>query len=480
VPIPANPSGLKDERGNLQHYNAVMPLPSEEAFIASLVIIKEGEQMKKIGIGLLGLGTVGSGVVKAITGNQLSISGKLGAELQIKKILVRDLCKNRLVQVPKFLLTKDYQDIVNDPTIDIVVDAMGGIEPAKDFILAAMEKGKHVVTANKEVVAKYGREILDKAEAHGVTFLFEGSVGGGIPIIRPLKQCLVANEITEISGIINGTTNYILTKMATEGKEFAAILKEAQDKGYAEPDPTNDVEGFDAAYKLAILASLAFGTPIKFEDVSFEGISNITREDMAWAAELGCTIKLLAQTKEHADGLEIRVGPSLIPLSHPLAGVNDVFNAFFIKGNLVGELFFSGRGAGDLPTGSAVVADIIEAARITVTGSSVKPVCNCYRQKKVKPKEELQSAYYLRVKVTRSDVMLPVNNLLLQEQVPFAQTVKRVQQGKGGNLVYLTEELEERQIQGIVSKLYAIPGVKEVSLMRLEGSQAGVGQVARV
>ncbi len=436
--------------------------------------------MRNIGIGLLGLGTVGSGVFKALTANKSRISAKLGAELQVNRILVRDLFKQRSVQVPQTLLTRDFRDILNDPAIDIVVDAMGGIEPARQFILEAMEQGKHVVTANKEVVAKYGREILDKAEGCGVSFLFEASVGGGIPIIRPLKQCLAANEISEITGIINGTTNFILTKMATEGKDFAAILKQAQDKGYAEPDPTNDIEGIDAAYKLVILASLAFGTPVDFADISFEGISSITREDMTWAAELGCTVKLLAQAKQHADGLEVRVGPCLIPLSHPLAAVNDVYNGIFVKGNLVGELLFTGRGAGDLPTGSAVASDIMEAAGVILAGGNTRPVCNCYRRVKVKPKEEWLAVYYLRVKVTRSEVILPVNNLLLQEQVSLGQTVKRIHQSKGGNLVYVTEEVEEKQIRSIAGKLSAIPGVKEVSLMRLEGGEAGMGQVARI
>ncbi|HWJ03794.1 MAG TPA: homoserine dehydrogenase, partial [Verrucomicrobiae bacterium] len=414
--------------------------------------------METIGIGLLGLGTVGSGVVKALEMNNKSIVAKLTAVLGIKRILVRDLDKHRAVDVAKQLLTTDFQRILDDPEIGIIVDAMGGIEPAREYILAAIERGKHVVTANKEVIAKYGREILAAAQAKGVGVYFEASVGGGIPIIRPLKHCLQANEIEEIMGIINGTTNYILTKMATEGRDFAAILKEAQDKGYAEPDPTNDVEGYDAAYKLAILTSLAFGTPTGLGDIPFQGISSITRDDMAWAGTLGYTIKLLAVAKDHGEGLEARVAPCLLPREHPLAKVNDVFNGIYVKGNLVGELLLTGRGAGDLPTASAVVADIMDIAKVVRNGNSVGDACTCYRYKPFLPLEKLTASYYVRVKVSRTDAVIAVNNLLTQEQIPCEVALKKLQQGRSGTVIYFTGLVSEGDMEGAAKKLRSLHG----------------------
>ncbi len=434
--------------------------------------------MQKIGIGLLGLGTVGSGVVTALSCNRQEIRGKLKAELEIRRILVRDPGKARPVEVARDLLTTDFGQIAADPSIQIVVDAMGGTDPARQYILAALAKGKHVVTANKEVVAKYGREILAEAEKHGTGFCFEASVGGGIPVIRPLKESLAADKVEEVLGIINGTTNYILSKMASEGKEFNLTLQEAQEKGYAEPDPTNDVEGFDAAYKLAILTALAFGTPVKFEDISFEGIRRIAREDMAWASELGYVIKLVAAAKERESGLEAWVSPCLLPLEHPLAQVNDVFNGILIKGNLAGELLFTGRGAGGLPTASAVAADIMAVAQKVLTGQAAGPVCTCYRAKPVLPKEEVTGRYYLRVKVKKGDAALPVNNLLIQERIGALPVAKKFQQGKGGTLVYFTQPLQAGTASRAAAKLGMIPGVQEVSLLRLEGLPAAAAWAA--
>ena len=315
---------------------------------------------KVIKIGLLGAGTVGSGVIKVLEMNRQQITERVGAELMIKKVLVRDCSKVRPF-LANYQVTDKIEDILNDDEIEIVVELMGGLNPAKDYMLRAMEAGKNVVTANKDVVAQFGKEMFAKAEEKDVDFLFEASVGGGIPIITPLKQCLTANQITEIMGIVNGTTNYMLTKMTECGSDYASVLKEAQEKGYAEANPSADVDGLDAARKAAILASLAFNTRVELKDVSVEGITKITPDDIEYARNLGYVIKLLAvgkETQEH--GVDVRVHPVFLPKEHPLAAVNGVFNAIFVKGNAIGDAMFYGQGAGSLPTASAVVADVID------------------------------------------------------------------------------------------------------------------------
>ncbi|MBQ2879327.1 MAG: homoserine dehydrogenase, partial [Anaerotignum sp.] len=285
-------------------------------------------------IALLGMGTVGSGVYSIIEKQKEEMPFKVGAELEIVKVLVRNKAKYAEV-VPAEKLTDAFEDIINDDSIDMVVEVMGGIEPARTYIKAALEKGKHVVTANKDLMAMHGHELLDVAGQHHCDLLFEAAVAGGIPIIRPLKQCLAGNDITEVMGIINGTTNFILTKMKEDGMDFAEALQLATDLGYAEADPTADIEGYDAGRKLAIMASIAFHTPVTFDDVYTEGITKITAKDMRYAKELGCTIKLLGIAKNTETGIEVKVHPTLIPESHPLASVNDAFNAVFVHGDAV-------------------------------------------------------------------------------------------------------------------------------------------------
>ena len=291
---------------------------------------------KVVHVGLLGFGTVGGGVVQIFQNNAAMMARKTGAELHIKKILVRDLKKPRAVHCDA-ALTTDPADILNDPEIQIVVELLGGEEPAHSLMLAALQNGKHVVTANKDVIARHGRELFAAAEQQGVNLLFEASVGGGIPIIRPLKRCLAANRITEVMGIVNGTTNYMLDKMTTDGVDFATVLAEAQAKGYAEADPTADVGGWDAARKIAILASIAFGTRVSLEDVSVEGITRIEPEDIDYGRELDYVVKLLAIAQENEKGVNARVHPAFIHKSHPLAAVRDVFNAIFVRGDAVGD-----------------------------------------------------------------------------------------------------------------------------------------------
>ena len=332
---------------------------------------------KVIKIGLLGSGTVGSGVIKVLEMNRRQITERVGTPIQIKTVLVRDVKKPR-PYLKDLRVTDDIEEILQDEDIDVVVELMGGLHPAREYMLRAMEAGKSVVTANKDVVAQFGKDMFAMAEQHDVDFLFEASVGGGIPIITPLKQCLTANRITEIMGIVNGTTNYMLTKMTECGSDYDTVLKEAQQKGYAEANPSADVDGLDAARKAAILASLAFNTRIQLEDVSVEGITKITPDDIEYAKDLGYVIKLLAVGKDSKEqGVDVRVHPVFLPKSHPLAAVNGVYNAIFVRGNAIGEAMFYGQGAGSLPTASAVVSDIIDVSRDIVNRTFGRVRCTC-------------------------------------------------------------------------------------------------------
>ncbi len=354
---------------------------------------------KVVNIGLLGSGTVGSGVIKVLEMNQRQITERVGAQIKLKTVLVRDTGKQR-PQLANYQVTADINGIINDPEIDVVVELMGGLHPAREYMLQAMEAGKNVVTANKDVVAQFGKDMFAMAEKHDVDFLFEASVGGGIPIITPLKQSLTANRITEIMGIVNGTTNYMLTKMTEGGSTYDDVLKEAQEKGYAEANPSADVDGLDAARKAAILASLAFNTRVELKDVSVEGITKITPDDIDYAKNLGYVVKLLAVGKDSAEnGVDVRVHPVFLPKSHPLASVNGVFNAIYVRGNAIGEAMFYGQGAGSLPTASAVVSDIIDTARDICNDTFGRVRCTCYEHKVLCPLEATESSYYVRLLV---------------------------------------------------------------------------------
>lgn len=356
-------------------------------------------------LGLLGLGTVGTGTAQII----LDSWGRhpLIQELEIHRVGVRHLDKPRQVQFTADQLTTDLESIVTDPDIDIVVELIGGLEPARSLILTAISQGKHIVTANKAVISRYGNEIFDAANAKGVYVMLEAAVGGGIPVIGPLKESLGVNRIQSVMGIINGTTNYILTRMQTEGADFADVLADAQRLGYAEADPTADVDGLDAADKIAILASIAFAGRIKLEDVHCEGIRQVSAADIAYAEKLGFTIKLLAiakrqpSTENHAvDQLSVRVHPTLVPKAHPLASINGVYNAILVEGEPLGQVMFYGPGAGSGPTASAVVSDILTIAAIlkTETEPIPHPLLSCTHQHycAIAPIEELVTRFYTR------------------------------------------------------------------------------------
>lgn len=426
--------------------------------------------MKTIKIGFLGFGTVGTGAFRILSGNCGSIAKKVGARVEVAGILVRDVGKKRGININQRLFTEAPEDILENNGIDILVEVMGGIEPAREYVLKGIKNGKSVVTANKDLMALYGKELFKAAEEHGVDLFFEGSVGGGIPIIRPLKHCLAANRLQDIMGIINGTTNYMLTKMARDGSDFQSVLREAQQKGYAEADPSADVEGYDAARKLSILASIAFNTRVTLTDVYVEGITKIAREDIAYARDLNYLIKLLGIARDSDDGVEVRVHPCFVPLSHPLASVNDVYNAIFVRGDAVGEAMFFGRGAGDMPTGSAVVADIMEAARNktrNITGLN----CTCYEEKPIRKMGQIESKYYVRLKVQdRPGVLASIAFALGDKNVSIASVLQKQAVGGLAEIVLITHRVREQDVQDALKIIEKLPAVGEIcNLIRVEG-----------
>lgn len=417
---------------------------------------------KKITVGLMGLGTVGRGVYRILTGNSENIQRKVGLPVNISKILVKDTSKDRGIDIDPQIFTSSAADIIDNPEIDLVVELIGGLDPAVDYVRAALSAGKTVITANKDMIALYGKELFELAEENDCGLLFEASVAGGIPIIRPLKYCLAANRIQEMIGIINGTTNYMLTKMTTEGSDFQDVLREAQAKGFAEADPTADVEGYDAARKLAILSSIAFNSRVTLDDVYVEGITGITPADITYAGELDYVIKLLGISKETAGGIEARVHPALIASSHPLAAVNDVFNAIFVHGDAVGDTMFYGQGAGELPTASAVAADIMEASRVLLSGGDFLG-CTCYDEKPIRPMGWTENKYYIRLRVfDRPGVLASIAQAFGDHQVSLASVIQKQTREDDAELVMITHEVQEKNLQDALDALRHLPAVIEV------------------
>lgn len=414
-------------------------------------------------VALLGLGTIGSGVYKLIERQQEEMSSKAGASIEIAAILVHNLGKER-EGVDRTLLTDRWEDIINNEEIQIVIELMGGIEPARTMILEALKAGKNVVTANKDLVAEYGGELLDTAAEKGVDFLFEAAVGGGIPIIRPMKQCLAVNEIDEVMGIVNGITNYILTKMFEEGMDFDEALAQATELGYAEADPTADVEGLDAGRKIAILASIAFHSRIGFSDVYTEGITRITARDIAYARELGCVIKLLGIARNTPEGIETAVYPMLLPQHHPLASVRDSFNAIFVHGDAVDDAMFYGRGAGQLPTASAVMGDVIDVVRNLGYHCTGRINCTCYRDTPVKPFEQMKNLFFVRMQVeNKPGVLAGIASIFGSHKVSISQVVQKIVAKGSAELVIVTEAVKEFHMQDALRHLEELETVREIS-----------------
>lgn len=426
-----------------------------------------------INVGLLGAGTVGGGVLAVMKDNAEIIEKKIGKKIKITKVFGRDIQKLQEQYGDEYIYTTNIDDILEDPEIDIVVELLGREHPAKEYIAHAFEKGKNVVTANKDVLAKYGKELFPLAAEKNCDFMFEGSVCGGIPIIQPLKTSLAANKIMSIMGIVNGTTNYMLTKMSNEHLDYVDVLKEAQNKGYAESDPTADVGGFDAARKLAILASIAFNTRISLDDVQVEGIENVSLRDITNAAELGYAIKLLAIAKNDPEhGISVRVHPTMLPVSHPLAGVNDVYNAVFVTGDAVGEAMFMGLGAGRMPTASAVCGDIIDVARNMQHGETGRISCTCFEDKKLCSLENMCSPCYIRMHVMdKPGALAAIAAAFGAQNVSLRNVVQKNKMGDEAEIVVITHNVSEFNLQMAVQTLKALPVVNEVcSVIRVEDS----------
>lgn len=410
--------------------------------------------MDRINVGIIGFGTVGSGTVQILMENKDVITDRLGSEIAVRRIADLDILTDRGIPVDTSLLTTNALDIINDPQIHIVVELMGGTDKAKDYILMAMEKGKHVVTANKALLAEHGREIYAAAVKYGVSLAFEASVGGGIPIIRALREGLSANRIKTIMGILNGTSNYILTQMTQKGLPYSQAVEETIKLGYAEDPPTLDVNGTDAAHKLAILVSIAFGIPVCFESIHKEGIEQLTPEDIRFAGEFGYCIKLLAIARSVGDRVEARVHPAMIPLDHIMANVNGVYNAIYVEGDFVGPNLYYGLGAGKRPTGSAVVSDLIHLSRQLKNGGRniIPPLAyaRCTGEEiSIRPIEELQTSYYFRFSaLDRPGVLSKISGILGEYGISIYSVIQKGRQINGSvPVVMLTHEASESSVK---------------------------------
>ena len=410
--------------------------------------------MEKVKVGLIGFGTVGSGVVKILQKNSKLIEKRMGAKIVLKRIADIDVKTDRGVKLRPGILTTKADDVIKDPEIDIVLELIGGIEPAKTFILKAIQNGKHIITANKALLALHGDEIFRAAHRSGVDVNFEASVGGGIPLIRSIKEGLVANRIHSIFGILNGTSNYILSKMTDEGRSFKEVLREAQEKGYAEADPTYDIEGIDAAHKLAILIRLAFGTSIQFKEIFIGGISEITPLDIQFGREFGYRIKLLAITKTDQGKIEARVHPTLIPEGHLLSTVEGVFNAIYIKGDAIGPTLFYGQGAGQMPTGSAVVSDLVELGRNLLVRTQGRRVPLLSYQESAIEKIPLKKMgdvvmrFYMRFSaLDRPGVLSRISGILGKNEISISAVIQKGRKINGAvPIVMMTHEAKEENL----------------------------------
>ncbi len=416
--------------------------------------------MEKINIGLIGFGTVGTGVVKVIKENSGIIRDKLGAELVLKRVADKDVTRDRGVKLDAGVLTQDARDVINDPEISVVIELVGGTGIARDFIMESLSKGKHVVTANKALLSTFGKEIFKKAGEKGCDVGFEASVGGGIPIIKALREGLVANKIDSIYGIINGTSNYILSKMTNEGGKFEDVLRRAQEKGYAEADPSYDVEGIDAAHKLAILINLAYGTYIRLEDIYTEGITRINQLDIKFAKEFGYRIKLLAISKAVDGTVEARVHPTMVPSDHPLSAVEGVYNAIHLRGNAVGSVMFYGLGAGMMPTASAVVADLVDICRnlrkhISNRLSPLSYTEDAVRDIRIKDINSLEIPYYLRfLVIDKPGALSKISGVLGAHNISISSVIQKDRKiGGAVPLVIVTHNALERELRNAVAEI---------------------------
>ncbi|MGB9710127.1 MAG: homoserine dehydrogenase [Thermodesulfovibrio sp.] len=426
--------------------------------------------MKQVRVGVIGFGTVGTGTVKILLNQRELIKKRTGIDVVLKKVADKDIERPREITLPKELLTTDAWEIIKDPEIDIVVEVVGGTTVAKQFIMEALKNGKHVVTANKALLAEQGNEIFKEALSRGLKIGFEASVGGGIPIIKIMREGLVANKMLAIYGIINGTTNFILTKMTNEGIDFQDALRQAQTLGFAEADPTLDIEGIDSAHKITILASLAYGIPLSFDRVYCEGITKITAQDIAFAREFGYKIKLLAITKILNGEIELRVHPTMVPEDYLISKVDGVFNAIYVEGDSVGSTLYYGRGAGSMPTGSAVTADIVDIAK----GVNTMPF-DFSEKYKIKPMEEIESMYYFRfTALDRPGVLSKISGVFGEHNISIASVIQKGRSKAGAvPLVILTHKAREKDVLEALEKIDKLPVVSDKSVfIRVEGEES--------
>jgi homoserine dehydrogenase len=420
--------------------------------------------MKAISIGLLGLGTVGSGVVKIIENHQDKLIHQIGCPVVIKKILVKDLHKTRPVEVDTRLLTSNADDILHNEEIDVVIEVMGGVADTKEYLLSALRQGKHVVTANKDLMALHGSELLRVASEHGCDLFYEASVAGGIPILRGLVDGLASDRITQMMGIVNGTTNYILTKMSQEGLAYEEVLKEAQVLGFAEADPTSDVEGLDAARKMTILATLGFSMHIDLEDVKVSGITNITEEDLRYGKQLGYTMKLIGFAHREGEKVEVSVQPTFLSDNHPLASVQNEYNAVYVYGEAVGETMFYGPGAGSLPTATAVVSDLVGVIKNLRLGVNGRSAVTPQFPKQLKDDTEKYSKYFLRIHVRDEvGVFADITSLFAKYGVSFEKILQLpIKKNETSEIVLVTHRSSLTNYEKILLELNDLQAVKEI------------------
>ncbi|GEB31777.1 MULTISPECIES: homoserine dehydrogenase [Brevibacillus] len=429
-------------------------------------------EKQSIKLGLMGFGTVGTGVVRIISAHQDDLQKQTGLGIEITKILVQDAEKSRNIAAMENLLTTEPAELLDDPDIEVIVEVIGGIHPAKEYILQALERGKHVVTANKDLMALHGAEILNKAQEKGCDVFYEASVAGGIPILRALVEGFSSDRITKMMGIVNGTTNYILTKMSQEGADYSDVLKEAQALGYAEANPTSDVEGFDAARKMAILATLGFRVPMKLEDVDVKGISAVSKQDIAYGKQLGYEIKLLGLARRDEEAIEVSVQPTMVPKSHPLASVNGVFNAVYVHGEAVGETMFYGPGAGELPTATAVVSDLVTVVKNRKLGVNGRGMVAPYKEKVLKDDSQKLSKYFLRIVVAdKRGVLAKITQLLADKNISLEQVIQQPYNNGGeAEIIMVTHQSSKSDMDGVIAYMEQMDIISKVeSCYRVEG-----------
>ncbi|MCP8617757.1 homoserine dehydrogenase [Salirhabdus salicampi] len=427
--------------------------------------------MNKINIGLCGLGTVGTGVVKILREHQEELFHQTGCSLEVKKILVNNIEKERELQIAEDVLTTDVTDIVNDDSIDVVIEVMGGLKSAYELVGEALKNGKHVVTANKDMLAEYGSEIFHLASKHNRDIFYEASVAGGIPIIRTLKEGLIADRINQLMGIVNGTTNYILTKMDEEERQFDDVLKEAQELGFAEADPSADIDGLDAARKIALMSTLSFSMPIDLKDVDVKGIRNIELEDLKLAKQLGYTMKLLGFANRHNGRVEVSVEPVLLQSDHPLTSVKNEYNAVYVYSDAVGETMFYGPGAGSLPTASAVVSDLIGVVKNISLGTTGKSYVKPLYEKELQTDEEMFGKYFFRLEVDDiAGTFLEITNIYTNADISFAKISQVPDQSKGtAEIILVTHQASKAKIHSVIQQITDLPAVRNLkSVYRVE------------